>query len=97
MIIFHSPDCGTKYSIEHGYADFNGKTTAFNSTVPIICDAGYDIIGDPYTKCQPDATWSQNTVCKIKGKKNLTFKLFLFLFIYLFIFVLLCSNQKLQS
>ena len=70
----YMPDCGTKYSIDHGYADFIGKTTTFNNTVPIVCDAGYDLIGDPYTTCQPDGTWSQNTVCKIKGKPNLFIK-----------------------
>lgn len=60
-------DCGAIYSIENGNLNFTGRETVFNSSVPVLCDIGYEIYRESEITCLSDGTWSRNTTCRIKG------------------------------
>ena len=56
-------DCGAKYFLPNGEAQFTGSKTTFNQTVHVICSSGFIIIGDKYINCLSDGRWSNNTFC----------------------------------
>ena len=60
-------DCGTDYPLANGHADFEGRDTTFDQTVPVVCDAGYKIQGEGYIRCRPDGQWSKSSRCHIKS------------------------------
>ena len=60
-------DCGTVYYLENGKANFTGRSTKYNQKIPISCDVGYDIVGDPFMTCLANGSWSSESFCKIKG------------------------------
>ena len=68
-------DCGTLYPLDFGYADFAGKETTYEQKVPVVCEVGYGLEGDPEITCLEDGTWSKNTICAIKS--NCSFFFFL--------------------
>ena len=62
----YSSDCGTTYTLEHGYASFDGMSVSFGATVPIRCVHGYEIGGPDHITCQANKTWTTSS-CKIIG------------------------------
>ena len=61
-------DCGTKFVIKNGYANFDGEDKNIGHSVPITCKTGYQLIGSRHTTCLPDGSWSRNTTCRIRGR-----------------------------
>lgn len=60
-------DCGTEFSIPNGYANFTGKSTTYNSSVPVVCHEGYATnTGTKTITCIGDGTWSGAIQCTIK-------------------------------
>ena len=53
--------------IQDGHADFTGRDTFVNHTVPVVCLNGYEIHGDKVLTCGPTGQWSSGTTCRIKG------------------------------
>ena len=33
----------------------------------MTCDTGYDLVGPPEITCKADGSWTDDTVCQIKG------------------------------
>ena len=54
--------------LHNGHVDFLGRQTLYNEKVPVICNEGYDIVGQTSITCLSDGTWSKDTFCRIKGK-----------------------------
>ena len=63
----HFSDCGSEYVLDHGFANFDGRDTTFGHSVPVICNKGYEILGDPEITCQDSGKWSSATYCHIEG------------------------------
>ena len=61
-------DCGTKFTLVDGYADFHGKSTTYMSKVNVYCRTGYEMQGNDYITCGINGTWSTDTKCHVKGK-----------------------------
>ena len=62
-----SLDCGETYYFDNGYVNFTGVETTFNQSVPVQCNDGYEIYGDPDIHCLQNGSWSTNTTCQIIG------------------------------
>ena len=59
-------DCGDTYTLNNGYVNFTGHATTYNEEVPVMCNEGYEIEGDPKIKCLATGAWSQDTACRAK-------------------------------
>ena len=59
--------CKNDARIENGNIQFEGNVTFFKHTVPVSCNAGFQLEGDNFTICLDDGLWSSNAVCTIKG------------------------------
>ena len=53
--------------LDHGFANFDGRDTTFGHSVPVICNKGYEILGDPEITCQDSGKWSSAPYCHIEG------------------------------
>ena len=61
-------DCGSDYDLDNGVVKFEGEKTFVNSTIPVACDIGYNILGDTNIKCGMDGIWSKASKCILIGK-----------------------------
>lgn len=55
--------CQDDYEIEHGHVDYPDNETAVNQSLPVSCNAGYEISGDHRITCLDNGTWSNTTTC----------------------------------
>ena len=60
-------DCGTNYTLPHGYVNFTGKATTYNQSIPVLCELGYKIDGKDHIKCLDNGQWSEETECTKTG------------------------------
>ena len=67
-VLLYLSDCGTEYTLDHGFANFDGKDTTFNQKVPVICNKGYEILGESEITCLATGDWSNDTTCHIEGE-----------------------------
>ena len=61
-------DCGNSYNLTNGNVNFDGVETTFGHTIPVTCEEGYAIEGEPHITCLPSGEWSTKTQCQIVGK-----------------------------
>ena len=61
-------DCGDSYDLDNGYVNFDGVETTFDHTIPVTCEEGYVVEGEPHITCLASGAWSTNTQCRIVGK-----------------------------
>ena len=57
-------------SIDFGYVSVEDSNTTYNQTVPVICNDGFEILGDPLIVCLHDGLWSNGSSCVAKGLLN---------------------------
>ena len=50
--------------------NYTGRSTKYNHKVPVTCDTGYDLVGPPEITCKADGSWTDDTICRIKGKEQ---------------------------
>ena len=68
--LLYIADCGKSYNIPNGYANFPGRKTTYQQIIPILCNEGYDIVGNDFITCEADGSWSEGSSCQIKGTIN---------------------------
>ena len=57
-------------SINYGYALFKDGNTTYNQTVPVVCNDGFEILGDPFIVCLHNGLWGNGSNCVAKGLLN---------------------------
>ena len=60
-------DCSINHTIQHANVNFTGMPITFSSTVPVICDEGYQLQGVSDIECLPGGEWSNNTACIVQS------------------------------
>lgn len=45
----------------------HSKSTNYNATAAVNCDAGYEVEGTGFLVCLATGLWSKESRCKIKG------------------------------
>ena len=62
-----SAACHTLFHLEHGHVDYVGEDTTFGSTIPIVCNEGYEIQGQDHIYCGEDGIWIGSIACRPAG------------------------------
>ena len=76
IVLLSFLDCGTIHELEHGYANFSGQKTTYDSRIPVYCRKGYFREGNDFLRCTENGTWSNDTQCHIVRKCYISLYLF---------------------
>ena len=60
-------DCGQNVTVPNGFVNALGVATTFHEKLPVSCNEGYDLEGDPEIICQANGDWSDESYCVEKG------------------------------
>ena len=61
-------ECDRSLTIPNGKIEWGYTTTTPGSTVAVVCDNGYELVGGSALECRGDGTWTDSVSCQTTGK-----------------------------